>query len=189
MLFVNRIIIIFVTAYTVGCSVLQQDMTNDPIVKNIANKCYTLQKDSLVYEIGCVTLENSVFASRCLTIQALGEPCLPETKNQFDSNSKYWEETMYRCARPGRKIGRGIAFAGTRLKIVEIINNPGPEANHHWNIKAEISTGTHAGEEVFLPVYPSGQILGSKWFHPSLIYPSEESSAPEPDPQFLVECD
>ncbi|MCP3672754.1 MAG: hypothetical protein GY814_20490 [Gammaproteobacteria bacterium] len=172
-----------------SCSVMQQDKTEAPFLADIANQCFEVKKDSLVYEIGCVTLENSVFASRCLAIQALGEPCLPETKSQFDSNPEYWEKKMYRCGKAGKKTGRGIVFAGTRLKIVKIINNPGPELYHHWNIKARIATGTHAGDDVFLPVYPSGQMLRPKWLHPSLIYPSEESSVPKPDPQFLVRCD
>ena len=172
-----------------GCSLVQHDLTDDPRLQNIANQCYETQKDSLVYEIGCADITNSLIAPRCLTIQALGEPCLPETKEKFYADPEKWEKKMYRCGAASRKKGIDVVSAGTQLKVTKIFSTPGFELNRFWNITVIVQNGELIDKELVLPVYSSANILGPKWFHPSRIYPSDELSVPEPDPQFLEACD
>lgn len=186
-----RMFAVIFAAGTAGCSLLQHDMTSDPVVKNIANQCFSIQKDSLVYETNCGRLNYDLtsLSSRCLSVQALGEPCLPETKEQFESDPKYWERKMYRCESAGRKIGQGVILAGTHLRVTRVLTTPGPEFHQFWNIKAVIESGAFVGRELFLPLFPAGSVLGPGWFYPALVQPSEETIVPEPDPQFLVRCD
>lgn len=187
--FLNLLVLLIFSIGIFGCSHAQHDLTNDPRLKNIANQCLEIQKESLVYEIGCGGISGSLIAPRCLTIQALGEHCFPETKEQFYADPKEWDKKMYRCGVAGRKLGIDVVDAGTQLKVIKISTTLGFELNRFWNITVIVKTGGLAGKEVVLPVYSSMSILGPKWFSPTRVYPDKNPVIPRPISEFITECE